>query len=210
MHEPRLPVDECANKFRGRDKPARARFDDAHGNLTIMESTEPDQAPEATHGTTTEDADDFARQLPTPGRLIGLDLGTKTIGLALSDVTRMIASPLETIARKKFTIDVKALKTHIATHEIRGLVLGLPRNLDGSEGPRAQSSRAFARNLNKLIALPILLWDERLTTAAVERLLIEADSSRRRRSQVVDKMAANLILQGALDRMRLQSDQNPA
>lgn len=156
----------------------------------------------ARHGTTTEDAREFAKQLPPAGRLIGLDLGTKTIGLALSDVTRMIASALETITRKKFTLDVEALTAHIAEHDVCGLVLGLPRNLDGSEGPRAQSSRAFARNLNKRIALPILLWDERLTTAAAERLLIEADSSRRRRAQVVDKMAANLILQGALDRMR--------
>lgn len=158
--------------------------------------------PEQARGATTEDADDFARQLPAAGRLIGLDLGTKTIGLSLSDVTRMIASPLETIARTKFTRDVEALNAHIASHSICGLVLGLPRNLDGSEGPRAQSSRAFARNLNQRIALPILLWDERLTTAAAERLLIEADSSRRRRSQVIDKMAANLILQGVLDRMR--------
>jgi putative pre-16S rRNA nuclease len=158
--------------------------------------------PTAPHGTTTEDADDFAERLPATGRLIGLDLGTKTIGLALSDVTRMIASPLETIARKKFARDVEALNTHIVAHDVCGLVLGLPRNLDGSEGPRAQSSRAFARNLNRLVALPLLLWDERLTTAAAERLLIEADSSRRRRAQVIDKMAANLILQGALDRMR--------
>lgn len=209
MCEPRLSAHGGTNKFTGRDKPARARYNGAIGKLTAMNPTEIGKAPETPYGATTEDADAFAHMLPSTGRLIGLDLGTKTIGLALSDVTRMIASPLETIARKKFTTDVEVLKTHVATHEICGLVLGLPRNLDGSEGPRAQSSRAFARNLNKLIALPILLWDERLTTAAVERLLIEADSSRRRRSQVVDKMAANLILQGALDRMRLQADEKP-
>jgi len=153
-------------------------------------------------GWTTEDAGEFAASLPVGRRLLGLDLGTKTIGVALSDVTRTIASSVETIRRKKFSIDVAALQKLIAEHDIAGLVLGLPRNLDGSEGPRAQSSRAFARNLNQLCPIPILLWDERLTTAAAERLLISADASRKRRSEVIDKMAATLILQGALDRMK--------
>jgi putative holliday junction resolvase len=153
-------------------------------------------------GWTTEDAAEFAASLPAGRRLLGLDLGTKTIGVALSDVTRTIASSVETIRRKKFSIDATALQKLIAEHNIAGLVLGLPRNLDGSEGPRAQSSRAFARNLNQRCPIPILLWDERLTTAAAERLLISADASRKRRSEVIDKMAATLILQGALDRMK--------
>ena len=138
-----------------------------------------------------------------PGyRLIGIDLGTKTIGLALSDVTRTIASPLETIRRVKFTPDVAQLLALASAHRVAGLVLGLPVNMDGSEGPRAQATRAFARNLNKLTALPILLWDERLSTSAAERTLIEADTSRKRRAEVIDKMAAAIILQGALDRLR--------
>ena len=149
-----------------------------------------------------EVVEDFCAKL-TPGtRLIGIDLGTKTIGLALSDVTRTIATPLETIRRVKFTPDVAHLLAIAAEHGIAGLVLGLPVNMDGSEGPRAQATRAFARNLNKLSALPILLWDERLSTSAAERTLIEADTSRKRRAEVIDKMAAGIILQGALDRMR--------
>ena len=162
----------------------------------------PDQDPSPQTGQTFEDADAFAAQLPPGRRLIGMDLGTKTIGLALSDVGRTIASSMETIRRKKFSIDVVTLLDHAATHEIAGFVLGLPVNLNGTEGPRAQATRAFARNLNQRSALPILLWDERMTTQAAERLLIEADSSRKRRAEVVDKMAATLILQGALDRMR--------
>lgn len=153
-------------------------------------------------GATIEAIDDFAGLL-TPGqRLIGIDLGTRTIGLALSDVTRMIASPLETIARVKFSVDVRRLLALAGEHAIAGLVLGLPANLDGSEGPRAQSTRAFARNLNALTALPVLLWDERLSTQAAERTLLEADQSRKRRAEVIDKLAATIILQGALDRMR--------
>ena len=135
-------------------------------------------------------------------RLLGLDLGSKTIGIALSDVRLVIASPMETIKRKKFTVDADYLDTLIATHGVAGLVLGLPINLDATEGPRAQSTRAFARNLNARCPLPILLWDERLSTQAAERVLLAADQSRRRRAQVIDKMAATLILQGALDRMR--------
>ena len=143
----------------------------------------------------------FKPLLPAGGRLLGLDLGTRTIGLALSDVTRMIASSLETIRRTKFKADLDRLRELIAEHDIKGLVLGFPINLDGTEGPRAQATRAFARNVNQAVEVPILMWDERLTTAAAERMLIEADTSRRRRAEVIDKLAATLILQNALDRM---------
>ena len=144
----------------------------------------------------------FSAELPPQQRLIGIDLGTKTIGLALSDVTRMIATPLETIARTKFKADVARLLALVAEHKVAGLVLGLPINMDGSEGPRAQATRAFARNVAALTDVPILFWDERLSTAAAERTLIEADTSRRRRAEVIDKVAATIILQGALDRMQ--------
>lgn len=153
-------------------------------------------------GQTFENVAAFAEAIGPRGRLIGLDLGTKTIGVALSDVGRRVASGLQTIKRKKFTIDAERLATLIDAHEAAGLVLGLPINLDGTEGPRAQSTRAFARNLNRSFPLPILLWDERLSTQAAERVLLAADQSRRRRAEVIDKMAATLILQGALDRMR--------
>jgi putative Holliday junction resolvase len=145
--------------------------------------------------------EDLAPALPPSGVLIGLDLGTKTIGLAVSDLGRRIASPLTVIARKKFSSDVEALARHMATHRPAALVLGLPINMDGSEGPRAQATRAFARNLAQKIEVPIALWDERLSTAAVTRTLLEADASRKRRGEVVDKMAAAYILQGALDRL---------
>lgn len=144
----------------------------------------------------------FSALLPTGRRLIGIDVGTKTLGLALSDVSRMIASGFETVQRVKFTEDAQRLMALAAEHNIAGFVLGLPVNLDGTEGPRAQGTRAFARNLAALTPLPILLWDERMSTQAAERLLIEADASRRRRAEVIDKMAATIILQGALDRMR--------
>lgn len=140
--------------------------------------------------------------LPASGKLLGLDLGTKTIGVAVSDGLRYSATPLETIRRTKFTADAARLVALIAENTAVGIVLGLPLNMDGSEGPRAQATRAFARNLGGHTELPILLWDERLSTAAVERTLIEADSSRARRAEVVDKVAAAYILQGALDRMR--------
>lgn len=153
-------------------------------------------------GITIEDAIAFRDGLSDGTRLIGIDAGTKTLGLALSDVQRMIASPLETIVRTKFTADAERLFALASTHKISGFVLGFPANLDGSEGPRAQATRAFARNINKLSALPVLLWDERLTTAEAERMLIAADTSRKRRAEVIDKLAATLILQGALDRMR--------
>lgn len=148
---------------------------------------------------------DFVSAISKDGRLIGLDLGTKTIGLALSDVTRLIASPLETIKRTKLKADGERLMSIIRVHRIAGLVLGLPVNLDSRDGPRAQSTRAFAKNIAGLYGgelPPVLLWDERLTTQAAERVLLEADQSRRRRAEVIDKMAASLILQSALDRMR--------
>lgn len=152
-------------------------------------------------GVTVGDIAVFA-DLIAPGRLIGIDAGTKTLGLALSDVTRSIASAFQTIRRTKFREDANRLLGLAAEHAVRGFVLGLPANLDGSEGPRAQATRALARNLNALTPLPILLWDERLTTAEAERMLIAADTSRKRRADVIDKLAATLILQGALDRMR--------
>jgi putative Holliday junction resolvase len=143
------------------------------------------------------------RNLIEPGsRLMGLDLGTRTLGIAISDVTRQIASPLQTIGRSKFRTDAATLLALAAKHGVGGFVLGFPINMDGSEGPRAQATRAFARNLSGLTALPIALWDERLSTAAVERMLIEADRSRARRAQLIDKLAAAYILQGALDRLR--------
>jgi putative Holliday junction resolvase len=135
------------------------------------------------------------------GSLIGLDLGTKTIGVASSDPDRRLAAGVETIARKNFTADAKRLLALAAERSAAGFVLGLPINMDGSEGPRAQSTRAFARNLAKLTPLPIALWDERLSTAAVERELIAADVSRKKRAAVIDQQAAAYILQGALDRL---------
>ncbi len=135
-------------------------------------------------------------------RLMGLDVGSKTVGLALSDVTRMVATPLETLRRGKFTKDAAALREIFEEHEVAGLIVGLPLSMDGSEGRRCQSVRQFAANLQEHVDLPLAFWDERLSTAAVQRLLIdEADLSRRRRAQLVDKMAAAYILQGALDAM---------
>jgi putative Holliday junction resolvase len=142
---------------------------------------------------------DIPAALTRDQRLMGLDLGTKTIGLALSDVSRTIATPLSTIARKKFTQDAEALLALVARHEVGALVLGLPVSMDGSEGPRCQSVRSFAANLLKLREIPIALWDERWSTAAVTRTLLEADASRARRGELVDKLAAAYILQGCLD-----------
>jgi putative Holliday junction resolvase len=139
--------------------------------------------------------------LPREARLMGLDLGSKRIGVALSDVGRAIASPIATIARTKFTKDAARLIALATQHGVGGLVIGLPRNMDGSEGSAAQSARSFARNLGRLTSLPLAFWDERLSTAAVSRMLIEADASRARRDQLVDKLAATYILQGALDRL---------
>ncbi|WDR05713.1 Holliday junction resolvase RuvX [Devosia rhodophyticola] len=140
--------------------------------------------------------------LPATGKLLGLDLGTKTIGVAVSDGMRYSATPLETIKRTKFTADAIRLDELIAQNMAVGIVLGLPLNMDGSEGPRVQSTRAFARSLGQRIDLPIVFWDERLSTSAVTRMMIEADMRRNKRAEVVDKLAASYILQGALDRLR--------
>jgi putative Holliday junction resolvase len=144
---------------------------------------------------------DIAPQLSARGRLIGLDLGTKTIGVAVSDPDRKLATGVETIARSNFTADARRVLALAAERAAIGFVLGLPINMDGSEGPRAQSTRAFSRNFAKLTELPIALWDERLSTVAVERGLIAADMSRKRRAAVIDQHAAMFILQGALDRL---------
>ncbi|MEM6693399.1 MAG: Holliday junction resolvase RuvX [Pseudomonadota bacterium] len=144
----------------------------------------------------------FASALPRAAGLAGLDLGTKTIGVAVSDPLLSVATPLETIRRRKFTIDAEALWAIVAARGLGGIVLGLPLNMDGSEGPRAQSARAFARNFAALHPLPIAFWDERLSTVAAERALLEADTSRAKRAAVIDHVAAGFILQGALDRLR--------
>ncbi|WP_417806869.1 Holliday junction resolvase RuvX [Thioclava sp.] len=143
----------------------------------------------------------FAAQLPRSGAVAGLDLGTKTIGVAVSDGLRSVATPLLTVKRKKFGLDAQALLAIVAERELRGLILGLPMNMDGSEGPRCQSTRAFARNLEKLTELPISFWDERLSTVAAERAMLEADLSRAKRAEAIDHVAAAFILQGALDRL---------
>ena len=140
--------------------------------------------------------------LPKTGRIMGLDLGTKTIGVAVSDGMRYSATPLETIKRIKFTQDAERLDVLIAENQVVAIILGLPLNMDGSEGPRVQSTRAFARSLAQRIALPIAFWDERLSTSAVTRMMIQADLRRDRRKELVDKLAASYILQGALDRLR--------
>jgi len=153
-----------------------------------------------------------AAHLPRRGALIGLDLGSKTIGVATSDPDRRIATAVETVSRKKFAADAARLLAVASERNAAGFVLGLPANMDGSEGPRAQSTRAFARNLARLTDLPIALWDERLSTAAAERALIAADVSRARRARVIDQHAAVFILQGALDRLArctVASDLNP-
>jgi putative holliday junction resolvase len=148
-----------------------------------------------------EDIEEFHAVIPKARPLIGLDLGTKTIGVAISDVFCTVATPLETIKRKKFGLDAAALFSIAAARDVGGFILGLPKNMDGSEGPRAQSTRAFARNLAALTDLPIGFWDERLSTVAAERALLEADTSRKRRAEVIDHVAAGYILQGALDRL---------
>lgn len=147
------------------------------------------------------DITDFRATLPRDGSIAGLDLGTKTIGVALSDLRRSVATPTTVIRREKFTLDAAALLKIVAERQVVGIVLGLPLNMDGSEGPRVQSTHAFARNLEKLTPLPITFWDERLSTVAAERALLEADASRKRRKEVIDAVAAGYILQGALDRL---------
>lgn len=148
-----------------------------------------------------DDTETFAATLPPMRALMGLDFGTKTIGVAVSDGLQTVATPLETVRRKKFTLDAARLLEIAASRDIAAIVLGLPRNMDGSEGPRCQSTRAFARNLAGLTDLPIGFWDERLSTVAAERALLEADTSRKRRAEVIDHVAASYILQGLLDRL---------
>jgi len=147
------------------------------------------------------DIAEFRAILPPRRALIGLDLGTKTIGVAVSDTLLSVASPLETVKRRKFGLDAAAVLALASGRNVCGIILGLPRNMDGSEGPRAQSTRAFARNLSALTDLPIGFWDERLSTVAAERALLEADTSRKRRAEIIDNVAAAYILQGALDRL---------
>ncbi|CAM4330658.1 Holliday junction resolvase RuvX [Palleronia rufa] len=154
-----------------------------------------------------DDLSCFADALPRVAALMGLDLGTRTIGVAVSDTFRSIASPLETVKRRKFTLDADRLTDLAQARSIGGIVLGLPRNMDGSEGPRAQSTRAFARNLSARLDLPICFWDERLSTMAAERALLEDDTSRARRAAVIDRIAAAYILQGALDRLARLKDE---
>jgi len=146
----------------------------------------------------TADAGDFAEALPIGGRLIGLDVGTKTIGMALCDAGWTIASAAQTINRTKFTRDKAILRDFIAAQQVKGIIIGLPVNLDGTQSPRSQASRAFAQNVADF-GLPILMWDERWSTQAVTRTLIDADASRARRAELVDKLAAAYILQGAID-----------
>ncbi len=146
-----------------------------------------------------ENQEEFTRNIPRDARLLGLDVGETTIGLALSDVRRSIATPLSTIERSKFSKDMEKLKTIVETHKIAGMVIGYPINMDGSNGPRTQSTRTFVSNLGKNFSLPMLLWDERLSTMAVERMMIDADMSRKRRAELVDKLAASYMLQGYLD-----------
>ncbi|HEX9646622.1 MAG TPA: Holliday junction resolvase RuvX [Alphaproteobacteria bacterium] len=148
---------------------------------------------------TTDDLRAFAALLPAGGALLGLDPGTKSIGVAASDARRVVASPVATLARARFADTAEAVERLCRERDVAGLVVGLAVNMDGSEGPRAQSARALAANLEARLGLPVLLWDERLSTSAVTRTLIEADLSRRRRRQVIDKLAATYILQGALD-----------
>ncbi len=149
--------------------------------------------------TVTDDAAAFAATLDAGARLLGIDLGTKTVGVALSDPGRIVASPRETLRRGRFRDDAAHLAAVCASEGVGGVVVGLPRRMDGSEGPRAQSSRAWAANLAERLALPVLMWDERLSTAAVERAMIAADMSRRRRAERIDRAAAAYILQGAID-----------
>jgi putative holliday junction resolvase len=150
-----------------------------------------------------KDIIEFTASLPPFRAILGLDLGDKTIGIAASDLTRSIATPILVIRREKFMLDAQKLLAVVADRNIAGMILGYPLNMDGSEGPRVQSTNAFARNLEKLTNLPIGFWDERLSTVAAERALLEADTSRKRRREVIDQVAAGYILQGALDRMRL-------
>ena len=150
-----------------------------------------------------EDISEFANELHSNNSLIGLDLGTKTIGVAVSDTILSVATPIKTIKRKKFSADADQLLGIISIKNCCGVIVGLPKNMDGSEGPRAQSTRAFARNLSAKTQLPITFWDERLSTVAAEKALLEADTTRKRRAEVIDQVAAAYILQGFLDRLKV-------
>lgn len=145
--------------------------------------------------------EEFRAALPPNRAICGLDFGDKTIGIAISDLRRMVATPSETLRRVKFTEDATRLLALLSARDVRGIILGLPLNMDGSTGPRVQATQAFARNLTRMTDLPIAFWDERLSTVAAERALLEADTSRKRRKEVIDAVAAGYILQGALDRM---------
>ena len=150
-----------------------------------------------------EDVYEFSNELQLNNSLIGLDLGTKTIGVAVSDTTLSVATPIKTIKRKKFSLDTDHLLRIISTKNCCGVIIGLPKNMVGSEGPRAQSTRAFARNFSAKTELPITFWDERLSTVAAEKALLEADTTRKRRAEVIDHVAAAYILQGFLDRLKV-------
>ena len=150
-----------------------------------------------------EDLEVFVKNIQVNNALIGLDLGTKTIGVAVSDKTLSVATPIKTIKRKKFSLDANCLLEIITDKLCSGIILGLPKNMDGTEGPRAQSTRAFARNLSTKSNLPITFWDERLSTVAAEKALLEADTTRKRRAEVIDHVAAAYILQGFLNRIKL-------
>ena len=150
-----------------------------------------------------EDVSEFAFEIKPHNSLIGLDLGTKTIGVAISDTIPSVATPVKTIKRKKFSVDADDLLKIISTKNCCGVILGLPKNMNGSEGPRAQSTRAFARNFSAKTNLPITFWDERLSTVAAEKALLEADTTRKRRAEVIDHVAAAYILQGFLDRLKV-------
>ena len=153
-----------------------------------------------------EDVYEFSNELQSNNSLIGLDLGTKTIGVAVSDTILSIATPIKTIKRKKFSLDTENLLEIISTKNCCGVIIGLPKNMDGSEGPRAQSTRAFARNFSAKTELPITFWDERLSTVAAKKALLEADTTRKRRAEVIDHVAAAYILQGFLDRLKVLSN----
>jgi putative Holliday junction resolvase len=150
-----------------------------------------------------EEVSAFANAIQPDHSLIGLDLGTKTIGVAVSDTILSVATPIKTIRRQKFSIDAELLLGVISNKSCCGVIIGLPKNMDGSEGPRAQSTRAFARNFSVKTNLPITFWDERLSTVAAEKALLEADTTRKRRAEVIDHVAAAYILQGFLDRLRV-------
>ncbi len=153
-------------------------------------------------GIIVDDIGAFKATLPAMRSVAGLDLGDKTIGVAISDRMLTVATPTDTIRRKKFGVDAESLLALLSSREVGGIILGLPRNMDGSEGPRCQKTRAFARNLSQLTPLPITFWDERLSTVAAERAMLEADMSRAKRAEKIDQVAASVILQGALDRLR--------